>query len=120
MTTFISPHLGMKLFLDGKLMASFVKGVFRTDEEKAIKFIKAHPDFGKTIFNEGNVLERRDNVVVGIRNSSANTENLDNVKAKYLRLGELTALVLKDGELKKTASKILVDEFQQLKKELGE
>lgn len=107
-----------------------------TIDEKDQKLVESHGDFGKSFARiEGSKIPKfeKSNVVHGVITAKdpvseeekevvikeAAGDFVKNLSKKYERLGELKAIVLKDGEVKGNAKKELVEEFEKLKNELG-
>jgi hypothetical protein len=118
------------------LIAAFINsgefGLFITEDESIAELLRKHPLSGKAYkevidshppkFQPEPEINYKveGNQMIPIIVGEKKTEPIEFSAIKLVRYGELKGLLLKpDGELKKTASKELIEEFKKLKVELG-
>lgn len=142
MFTFISnqEHRALKIWEGDKKIAQFVNagahGSFMTEDEEIANKLRKNRLFGIG-FNEvvkGKVGETKsvqyivpatpeDSVIEMVQDKRTSEPRVVEEKpdvSSYIRFGELKSLLIKpDGEFKKTASKELIDEYNNLKLKLG-
>lgn len=134
MYSFISKqtHRGLKIWLDKETPVQFLNagthGYFETKDSTIAEKLRKNHEFG-IVFNEitKSKLGKLEDIKDGQMAETVTETVRDNVEPvlqvdvqKFIRFGELKGLLIKpDGQIKKTAPKELIDEYNNLKTQLG-
>lgn len=141
--TFISSpkHKGLRIFDHSKQLAKFESqgeyGLFTTDDPQLAKRLEGNPQFGKTFYKAGGKMPKfaQQHISHGAPINDVKQEAIDkgairkeveksfneNLIPKTRRLGFLEAAILKkDGSFRGDATEEQIEEYKQLKKDLGE